>query len=129
MLKIGYDVGCGGGDGTAATRQEQNPTDREITFNASVLGKQYGSSPFGGNSKDAFLELSKLTSCNKLFFFITHLLSRLFGIMAEKFCFNFCRITQPLISDSKQTGYQEKMMRSVLYTGTVLLPKKKRERR
>lgn len=42
-----------------------------------------------GKRKDIFLELSEFTSHNKLFFFITDLLSRLLGVMAENFCLIF----------------------------------------
>lgn len=90
MLKIGYDVRKK--NLIPSTRQEQNSTDTEITSNTSVLRKKHSSSPFGGNSKNIFLELSKFTSRNKLFFFITHLLSRLFGIIAGKFCLIFAAL-------------------------------------
>lgn len=61
-------------------------------LNASGLKvKRKFRSPFGGGGgrKDIFLELSEFTSHNKLFFFITDLLSRLLGVMAENFCLIF----------------------------------------
>lgn len=55
-------------------------------LNASVLKvKREFCSSFGGKRKDISLELSAFTSHDKLFLFITDLLSRRLGVMAETF--------------------------------------------